>query len=372
MFVCTASYRLPAAGHIDGIENPYYDMDHGQLDSAIQSLAYKHFKKPAHPDYILHLAEAYTAMDNIDSAVAYWGLLSAVQPGNSTARYAQAQLYYAVGKLDSTAASIQKALAIAPDDAAYLSLSALTAYRLQKHDEAFALCNKILFQSPVNANALLLSGIILRDEKKDTAALERFDRCLKADPASTEALLHRADEYVLLKRYTDALRDYSAARADLSGNADILNNIGICHYQSGAYRQAIIYFKKAISHNHLQPQSYFNKGLSYYHLNSIDSASIDIKTASAIWDTCCADTCHASFLDAIYYLGMCYKKVGDLPAARSHFELLQKEKYPKDLSAEIRDIDRALFISRSWYYFLLLIILILAWCVAMYRLMKRR
>src|SRR5208282_4156401 len=106
-------------------------------------------------------------------------------------------------------------------------------------------------------------------------------------------------------------RDYTAARADISTSADVLNNIGICYYQSGEYQRAIGFFKKATSFNRYHPQSYFNQGLSYYHLGKPDTAFADIKEASAIWDDCLLDSCRTYSMDATYYLGMCYKKTGD-------------------------------------------------------------
>jgi tetratricopeptide (TPR) repeat protein len=114
----------------------------------------------------------------------------------------------------------------------------------------------------------------------------------------------------------------------------VINNIGICYYQSGSYQKSIVFFKKAIVLNATNPESKFNMGITYYKLNDFDTASLDIKTASAIWDTCYGDSCHGYFLDAIYYLGMCYKKAGELSAAKKHFELLQKEGYPRDLTPE--------------------------------------
>lgn len=290
---------------------------------------------------------------------------------NDTALYTQAQLYNNSNDLDSTALLAQMAVNLKPDEISYLELLASTDYRLQKTDAAMYLCDQILAANPSDVNALLLSGMILRDQRKDSAALERFNRCLKADPSNTDALTHRADLYVLMKKYNDAIRDYSAARADLSDNADILNNIGICYYRSGAYQRGISLFKKALIKDHSNAQSYFNEGLSYYHLNELDTATIYIKAASAIWDTCATGSCHASFQDAMYYLGMCYKGIGDLPTARSHFELLQHEGYRIDLGPEIKIIDRALFISRNWYYFPLLFLFTIGLIIALVRFIRR-
>jgi tetratricopeptide (TPR) repeat protein len=329
---------------------------------------YKHTKNKI---FISQLAEAYTAKKEVDSAIAYWQKLAALEPQNDSVYYKEALLFYSAGRFDSSFVAVQKGIDINPSQLDYLSLSAITAYHLHYEDVALSICQKILAKDPQNVNSLLLSGIIDRDQKNNPAALALFDSCLKADPANTEALLYRAEIFVLLKKYNDALRDYSAARADLSTNPDIINNIGICYYQSGSYRKAITFFKKAILINSLHPQSNFNKGLSYYNLNDIDTATADIKVASAIWDTCYNDTCHANFLDAIYYLGMCYKKIGDLPAAKSHFELLQKEGYPKDLSSEIKYIDYAMFISREWYYILALLALLPVVLIVLYKSLRR-
>jgi tetratricopeptide (TPR) repeat protein len=370
LFLIASSGRSAAHSTYE-FQTIFFEMDTAQRDSVIHSLTIRHFKHPGDQVFIRQLAQAYTAGGQVDSALSYWTLLSTLEPRDDTAAYTQAQLYYDRDSLHSAMGACSQALALQPGRISYMLLMALLDYRLQHPDSAFALCSSILQQSPSDPNALMLSGIIMRDRKNDQEALVFFNKCLKADPANTIALLHRADEYVLLKKYNDALRDYSAARADLSADADVLNNIGICHYQLGAYQQAITFFKKAILINHRHPQSYFNKGLSYYRLKELDTATLDMKTAGAIWDSCHSDTCRSCFLDAIYYLGMCYRQIGDLPVARSHFELLQKEKYRIDLSSEIHYIDCALFISRNWYYFLLLLLSTIGLCIVVYRFLRR-
>ena len=354
------------------VQNPYTSLDSTQLDSVIRITAIKYQKHPANPLLIKKLAEAFTVKKEIDSAGIYWLKLAEIQPQNDTAWYRHAMLVYGTGKFESAYASLQQSLNIHPDRIDYLSLSAMIAYRLHNEDTSMVLCRRILSLDPQNINALLFSGIILRNQKNNEDALIQFDKCLKADPANTDALMHRAEIYVFLRKYNDALRDYSAARADLSTNPDVINNIGICYYQSGSYQKAITFFKKGIFINSLHPQSNFNKGLSYYKLNDFDTASVDIKAASAIWDTCYSDTCHANFLDALYYLGLCYKNIGDLPAAKSHFELLQKEGYARDLTPEIKHIEYALFISRNWYYIAAVFVLFIALIISVIRAARKR
>jgi tetratricopeptide (TPR) repeat protein len=370
-FVLTAFCVRSSADVHYQFQSSFFKMDPAIRIAAITELTIKHYKKPANPIFIRQLAEAYTATDQTDSALAYWSMLATLKGNDDTILFTEAQLYYAQKSFDTAATLVTNAIGIQPDDMSYQQLLAVIDYQLHKTDSALSICDKILSTSSDDVNSLMLSGLILRDQKQNDAAFERFDRCVKADPSNTEALIYRADEYVLLKKYNDALRDYSAARADLSENADILNNIGICYYQSGEYQKAIGFFKKAIAINSHLPQGYFNKGLSYYHLNHIDTASIDIKTASILWDSCHTDSCRAYFLDAMYYLGICYKKTGDLPAARACFEFLQKEKYAKDLTMEIKLIDYSLFISCNWYYFILLLCLTIGLIVVLVKMMIR-
>lgn len=353
-------------------QNTYTAMDSVQRDAAIAELSAKHFKKPASPVFIRQLADAYTAKNEIDSAIYYWNLLINIQPQNDTAFYSLAQLYYNADHQDSALLMIEKAVTLQSVRTDYISLEAIILYRLQKPEAAQVLCEKILAQSPSDINALLLSGIILRDQAKNDASMERFEKCLKADPANTEALVYRAELYLRAGKYNEALKDYTAARADMSANADILNNIGICHFKSGAYQEAISFFRKAIAADHRHPQSYFNEGLAYLHLHDPDTASRDIKTASALWDTSKADTCRSCFLDAVYYLGLCYKQTGDLPSARKCFESLQKENYGKDLRTDIRMIDLSLFISRNWYYIIAALILLMLLTLSIIQVVRKK
>jgi tetratricopeptide (TPR) repeat protein len=354
------------------VHDPFAGIDYKQLDSIIHKTYLKYQKYPANPQIVKQLAELYAAKSETDSAVAYWRKVTDLQPQNDTAYYRQARLLYDAQQYDSSLTASQRALTLSPDKLDYLSLSAITAYHLHLEDKALAQSTRVLSISPQNINALLLCGIVLRNQHHYDDALIQFDNCLKSDPANTEGLLRRAEIYVLLKKYNDALRDYSAARADLSTNADIINNMGICYYQSGSYQQAITFFRKAIFINSRHPQGNFNSAIAHYNLHDFDSAAIDMKSASIIWDSCQTDTCHSDFLDAIYYLGLCYKKTGNLPGAKKNFELLQKEGYKQDLTTELRNINYSLFISRNWYYIVAVIILFIGLLVALVKVLRRK
>ncbi len=347
------------------------DADTAAIDSVIQVNLKQYAKHPKQATYLSTLAESYNQKKNVDSALLFYRMLSDLDPNNDSLYSKQADLLLQKGATDSAADMIEHALAIKPQYVPYLSSYATILYKSHKEDSAATVCEQILSLNPSNTQALLLAAVVYSRARKYDNALEYLDRCLRVTPSATEALLRRADIYVIQKRYNAALTDYTAARADESANADIFNNMGICYYQSGDYSRAIQYFKKALFIDHLHPQSSYNKGLSYYHLQHFDTASVDLKSAATVWDTCSTDTCHAYFQDAMYCLGVCYKKVGDLETAKKHFQLLQKEGYHKDLSNEIKRIDSALFIAQYWYYFVLLTLLVIGLVIALYKWIRK-
>ncbi len=354
-----------------GDDNPYTGYDYTRLDSAIQSTRARYARYPASAALIRQLADLYTATSETDSALMYWQRLALLQPANDTLPYRQALLLYDDKRYDSAYAAVKRSLSLRGDNLDYLTLAAITAYRLHQTDSALVCSRQALAIDRRNINGLLISGLCLRDQHRYEDALIQFSHCLEADPSNTDALIHRAEIFVLSKNYDNALRDYSAARADLSENADVINNIGICYYQSGSYSQAIGFFQKAIQMNSRQPEGNYNKGITNYKLHQFDSASASLRTAGIVWDSCQTDSCHARYLDAIYYLGMCYKKTGKLTEAQQQFEFLQKEHYKTDLTDEIQHIRYALYFSRNWYYILLGGIIAIALIIAVIRMLRR-
>lgn len=351
--------------------NPFAGYDYTRLDSAIHITSARYSRYPKNAGLIHQLAELYAAKSETDSSLSWWQRLEALQPANDTLPYEQAQILYDAARYDSAYTAIRRSLAIRRDNINYLTLAAITAYRLHQTDSALAHSQQALAIDSRNVNALLLSGLCLRDQQHYDDALIQFSHCLEASPSHTDALIHRAEIFVLLKNYNNALRDYSAARADLSENADVINNIGICYYESGGYDEAIGFFQKAIQLNSRQPEGNFNKGITHYKLHQYDSASTDLRTAGVMWDSCQNDSCHARYLDAIYYLGLCYKKTGNLAEAQKQFKFLQKEKYKTDLTDEIQHIRYALFFSRNWYYIVLGVIAAIALIMAVIRMLRR-
>ncbi|MBS1684112.1 MAG: tetratricopeptide repeat protein [Bacteroidetes bacterium] len=369
LILLSSGYAFSLEAYDD--DNIYTGYDYARLDSAIRSTAARYAHYPASTTLIRQLAELYTARSETDSALLYWQRLSSLQPDNDTLPYRQALLLYDDKRYDNAYVAVEKSLALRGDNIDYLTLAASIAYRLHQTDSALAYSQRVLGMDSRNINALLVSGLCLRDLHRYDDALIQFTHCLEADPSNTDALIHRAEIFVLSKNYNSALRDYSAARADLSENAAVINNIGICYYESGSYTEAIALFQKAILLNSQQPESSYNKGITQYKLHQFDAASAALRTAGIVWDSCQSDSCHARYLDAVYYLGMCYKKTGNLDEAKKQFEFLQKEKYNADLTGEIRHIRYALFFSSRWYYILLGVLVAIALIISVIRMLRR-
>ena len=339
-------------------------------DSIIRSNLRLHTHKPKELKYIKAIAERYTVLHIVDSAIRYWHLMTLIDANSDTAYYYRAKLLHEHWAIDSATDAIQHALAIQPQCMEYLSLYAHLCFESKKDSQCLTTCDQLLSIDTMNVDALLLSGIELSHAQQYDMAIERLNRCIFVTP-NTTALLYRAELLVIKGEYKAALADYTAIHADTIANVEVLNDIGICYYRVSEYSRAIALFQRALMLEYLSPQCYYNKGLSYYGLQDFDTASLAIKATPILWDSSSTTPKQERFLDAMYCLALCYKKTGNLETAKKHFLLLQKDGYSKELSQEIKHIEYALRIAHYWYYCLLLLLLVMGMIVAVYKMVKK-
>ncbi|MFA5161559.1 MAG: tetratricopeptide repeat protein [Elusimicrobiales bacterium] len=89
------------------------------------------------------------------------------------------------------------------------------------------------------------------------------------------ALLNRGNAYLAMKKYPEALNDYSAALQlnPNQGRAGIVNNMGNIRNVSGDYAAALADYSEAIRLGY--NEAYINRGIVYYNLRQYDSALSD-------------------------------------------------------------------------------------------------
>lgn len=117
--------------------------------------------------------------------------------------------------------------------------------------------------------------------------------------------------------------------------------------RNGRFDSAIYYFDEIIRFYPLKKESYFNRGLAYYHSSRFPEAIAD-------FDECLKmDT---DFKDAQYMKAITLEKSGALNAAISEFEKLGDY---KEANKRIKNYRFSVYISENWYYMIAILFLVI-------------
>ncbi|MFZ0563984.1 MAG: tetratricopeptide repeat protein [Terriglobales bacterium] len=101
----------------------------------------------------------------------------------------------------------------------------------------------------------------------------------QASPAELES---RGDELRTEKNYLDAVDYYQAALRSTSGNATLINKIGICQLMLQHYKPARKSFEHAIRVDRNHADAYNNLGVTYYAVHNYNAALKQYEKAIAI------------------------------------------------------------------------------------------
>jgi len=181
---------------------------------------------------------------------------------------------------------------------------------LKKNKESLQTVENIFKLDPQNAEAWFMSGMNFRDMKDEKRAINSFQTAVENDPDLIDGWiilgqLFAARKNKIAEKYFDnALRIDSLNMEGLNSKANYLHN-------EGRLGEAIQYYKKV---NIVDPQysdSYYNSGLAYVELDSVNRAyqlfDITIKT----------DPLH---IMGYFYRGVMSERKGDIKAAKSDYQ----------------------------------------------------
>jgi tetratricopeptide (TPR) repeat protein len=115
-------------------------------------------------------------------------------------------------------------------------------------------------------------------------ALEYWSRFIGSNPQSAEAYNNRALAYCDLKRFPQAVEDYSQALRIKTDYAAAYNNRGNVYYELNRYELAEADFNRSIQLKPDYSRAYLNRGLMYYQLGKNDQACLDFKKSCDLGD----------------------------------------------------------------------------------------
>lgn len=190
---------------------------------------------------------------------------------------------------------------------------------LKQNQEALLTLERIRALDPLNAEMFFMFGRIFKEMDKKDQAANAFQSAVENDPDLIDAwinlaqLLAEKNSPVAEKYFDNALRVDSNSIEALHAKAYFLSN-----HKNDLYG-AIQLYKKINTIDQQYEDGYFNAGLIYLDMDSIEQAyrSFDLAIKFA-----------PTYGDAYYYRGLAAGKKGDKAQAEADFKL-SKELTPK-------------------------------------------
>lgn len=215
-------------------------------------------------------------------------------------------------KSDSRSArdALSKVLQYYPDDKTTLHKNIRLSIILKDYTLAYAMLNHLFLVDPQDAEGYYLSGHIALDQGDSTKAISSYQRATDLDPEFRPGWVQLGD-IMTAKNNPLAIRYYdNAIRLD-SGDVDILHNKAYALQKLGNINESIALHKYICVHNPSYEPAFYNLGLLYMRLDSLDKAIEHFSIGAQLSPTEATD---------YFYRGKCYEKQGKLVEAREDYE----------------------------------------------------
>ncbi len=252
----------------------------------------------------LYQAEAYSsARSDVEIAMKldstrfeYWHLLADIQLDNLQSQNALQTMESAVKRF--------------PDNP--LSLLKLSEFQLilQQYREGLATLDQLLRKDPQNAEAFFMSGLLFTELKDTARAINSFQTAVENEPELIDAWiklgqLHAALGNSIASVYFDNAVELSGRQVEtLHAKAFYLQSIG-------ELLPSMELFKEIVKRNPQYTDAYFNSGLLYMDLDSLEKAIGQFDLAIQF---------DPALVEAYYYRGLCWEMAGRPEMARQNYE----------------------------------------------------
>jgi tetratricopeptide (TPR) repeat protein len=134
-----------------------------------------------------------------------------------------------------------------------------------------------------DTNAWIMKGNIFFDAGEYSQAIDAYNLVLMSFPDHLSALVNRADAYVSMALYNEAIKDFKNLLIFKSYDVDFLYNLGFCYLQIKDYQSSVDYFSKALEHSNEQIANVLTfRGVALFNLNLIKEACFDWNKAKAM------------------------------------------------------------------------------------------
>ena len=199
-----------------------------------------------------------------------------------------------------------------PDSAGLRMRLINTFDSLKMYKEAISQTDSLIKRDSLN-NGLWFTKAQLQEDNKDTAAaIDSYTKAIHIYP-STEAQLHLANLLAETKNPKALLICQNVRRLGMGRETDADCNFiaGIYYARTGAGKQALQLFDKAINDNYTLMEAYMEKGFIYYDSKNYNDALKVFETAITVNNT---------YADAYYWRAKCEEALGNRTEAMADYK----------------------------------------------------
>jgi tetratricopeptide (TPR) repeat protein len=261
------------------------------------------------------LGEALGQARQYEEALAVFAEMLKREPRSAAALRYRAEISNALGQVSDAINDLRSALTLEPNAQARLRLAELYL-RAKQPSEALALYQQILRDEPENSEARRALAALMIESGKAGEAIAELEALIKAKPNRADLRAQLAELY-LPAQPEKALEQYAAAAKLEPQKLNHQIGVGSALVKLRRYQEAIAALRQALAHNPQAELAYFahtNLATALFELDDYPNAAREF-----LWILNQQKDQRRAAV-ALYFLGICFDKLGDYEQALKAYE----------------------------------------------------
>lgn len=276
----------------------------------IEVLNQKLAEDPQNPQLYAARARAYYEHDGYDEAIDDLNNALRLDTSNVAYMHLLADVYLDYFKSSYALKTMERVVELYPKRIPSLLKLAEFQLILKKHDESLQTIERILKQDALNGEAFYMTGRVFEDMGEMDKAIRSYEKAVDSDPDLSEVWMKLGSLFAERKD-PNAIRYFDNAILVDSANIDAHFNKASYLHNRGELQKAIATYRNI---HRIAPQmadAYYNCGLAYMELDSLDHASAQFDLTVKMKPT---------HIMGYYYRGVASEMKGDLTKAKNDFK----------------------------------------------------
>lgn len=259
-------------------------------------------------------AQAFYEREGYDEAIYDMAAAMKLDSVNIDYHHLLADIYMDYYKSRLALSTMERIVVLYPKHLPSLLKLAEIQLILTMNEASMRTIGKIMEIDPQNTEALVLFGLNFKETGDTARAITSFQRAVEADPEMTDAWINLAqlraarNEPAALRFFDAAIQSDETNPLPRMAKADYL-------WERKKYTAALDLYKEVIQIDNNYANAYYNSGLVYLEMDSIDKAYDNFNITVKM---------NPLYYKAFYYRGLTSELKGDTAKARADYEHCNK------------------------------------------------